>query len=86
MLSDAAANVQDPIFADYFNRHIPSAVRATTLSLISLLTTGYLLLIQPFIGWIADQNLRWAFIFMGAIIIVGSVFARVNDGHMKSES
>jgi MFS family permease len=86
VLSDAAANVQDPIFADYFNRHIPSAVRATTLSLISLMTTGYLLVIQPFIGWIADRDLRWAFIFMGVIIIVGSVFARVNDGHMKSES
>lgn len=85
VLSDAAANVQDPIFADYFNRHIPSAVRATTLSLISLLTTGYLLLIQPFIGWLADQDLRWAFMFMGAVIVVGSVFARVNDGHVKSE-
>lgn len=85
VLSDAAANVQDPIFADYFNRHIPSAVRATTLSLISLITTGYLLLIQPFIGWLADNDLRWAFVFMGAVIIVGSVFARVNDGHVKSE-
>lgn len=85
ILSDAAGNVRDPIFADYLNRHIPSAVRATTLSLVSVMTSLYLLVMQPVIGWLADIDMKWAFMFMGAVIILGSMFAKVSDRHVISE-
>lgn len=85
ILSDAAGNMRDPIFADYLNRHIPSAVRATTLSLISVMTSLYLLIMQPVIGWLADIDMKWAFVFMGGVIILGSMSAKLCNRDVKYE-
>jgi MFS family permease len=82
ILSDAAGNLRDPIFADYMNRHIPSSARATTLSAISLITSLYLLLMQPIVGVLADIDLRYAFFCMGGIIIVGAIVFRIRKSHI----
>ncbi len=84
ILSDGAGNLRDPIFADYMNRHIPSTSRATTLSAISLVTSLYLLLMQPVVGVLADIDLRYAFIFIGSIIIVGAMVFRLGKQHVSS--
>jgi MFS family permease len=84
ILSDGAGNLRDPIFADYMNRHIPSSSRATTLSAISLITSVYLLLMQPVVGTLADIDLKYAFIFMGSIIMLAAVIFRVRQFHVNS--
>jgi len=86
ILSDAAGNLRDPIFADYMNRHIPSSTRATTLSAISLITSVYLLLLQPIIGTLADIDLRYAFVCMGGIIIVSAILFRIRRSHVEPQS
>ncbi len=86
ILSDAGGNLRDPIFADYMNRHIPSSVRATTLSAISLITSLYLLLMQPIVGMLADVDLRYAFFFIGSIIIVFAFLLRIRPSHPENES
>lgn len=85
ILSDGAGNLRDPIFADYMNRHIPSTSRATTLSAISLITSLYLLLLQPIVGLLADVDLRYAFLCMGSIIIVSAVCLRIRADHVRRE-
>jgi MFS family permease len=85
ILSDGAGNLRDPIFADYLNRHIPSHIRATTLSAISLLTSLYLLLLQPIIGALADVDMRYAFVLMGMLIVGGALLLRINDAHVSQK-
>lgn len=84
ILSDAAGNLRDPIFADYMNRHIPSSSRATTLSAISLITSLYVLLMQPVVGVLADIDLRYAFIGMGVIIIASATVFRIRRSHVDT--
>ncbi len=86
ILSDAAGNLRDPIFADYMNRHIPSSARATTLSAISLITSLYLLLMQPIVGVLADIDLRYAFGSMGCIILIGAIIFRLKEKHVIAPS
>lgn len=81
---DAASNARDPVFADYFNRHIQSRNRATILSTISFAAMLYSMLIRPIIGYIADIQLAYSFIFMGCIIVIGGTFFRLQAHHTKA--
>lgn len=75
-------NVQEPLLADYYNRHISSAIRATALSTINMISSIYITLTGLAIGWVADIKLSWAFLLMGAIVIFGSIAFRINEKHL----
>lgn len=70
--------MRDPLIADYQNRHIHGAQRATVLSTISLLLNLFIALMQPVTGAIADYSLSTAFFFIAAMMAVGAVFFRIN--------
>ncbi len=76
--------VQEPILADYYNRHIESSIRATTLSTINMFSSFYVALMGLIIGRIADIYLPGAFLFMGLIILTGSLSLRINESHLKN--
>ena len=75
-------SLQDPLFADYYNRHIRSEIRATALSTINMISSIYITLAGLLIGLLADMKLSWAFLLMGAIVIFGSIAFRINDKHL----
>ena len=75
-------NLQDPLFADYYNRHIRSEIRATALSTINMISSIYITLMGLLIGYVADIRLSWAFLLMGLIVIGGSIAFRINDKHL----
>jgi MFS family permease len=77
IFADMVGNVRDPIMTDYQNRHIDGRNRATILSTISLINNGYVAIMLPVIGWIADKNLSAAFITIAAIIIFGNLAFRI---------
>lgn len=77
LLTDATGNMRDPIIADYQNRHIEGSRRATVLSMISLMTNGYIAIMLPIIGWIADASLRAAFLFCALLILSGLFLFRI---------
>ena len=77
LLTDATGNMRDPIIADYQNRHIEGSRRATVLSMISLLTSGYIAIMLPIVGWIAGKSLPASFLFCAFLIITGLVFFRI---------
>jgi MFS family permease len=77
--ADVIGNTRDPILTDYQNRHIEGHNRATVLSTISLLNNGYVAIMLPIIGWIADKNLSSAFLIITAIIIFGNLAFRIKS-------
>jgi MFS family permease len=85
VLAYASMNLQKPIFADYTNRHIESKNRATVLSIISMFSGIYVAIMGLIIGLIADQNLNYAFIFMGSIIIVGALSLKIESVHVEKK-
>jgi len=79
LLPFGRGNVTKLAIAYFFatNRHIESRNRATVLSLISMLSGLYVALVGLLIGCIGDVSLTWAFLFMGVIVLVGSLLFRV---------
>ena len=71
-------SLKGPIFSGHLNRHIESKNRATVLSLISMFSGLYVALMGLLIGRIGDFSLTYAFVFMGAIVLVGSLLFRVD--------
>ena len=81
-LNFGSMSLQEPLFADYYNRHINSQIRATALSAINMISSAYIALIGLLIGWVADQRLTWAFLLMGGIVILGALTFRINEKHV----
>jgi len=76
-------SLQDPLFADYYNIHIKSEIRATVLSTINMFSSAYIAIIGLLIGWVADQSVLLAFVFMGVIVIGGATLFRINESHLR---
>jgi MFS family permease len=70
-------SLKGPIFAGQLNRHIESHNRATVLSLISMVSGIYVSLMGLLIGHIADASVSLAFVFMGAVVLLGALALRV---------
>ncbi len=84
ILAFASMNIQQPVFADYKNRHIKSSIRATTLSMISMLSGIYVAMMGLFIGKLADIRLNHAFMLMGGMIIISVVLIQIREKHVKN--
>lgn len=69
-------SLKGPLFAGYLNRHIESRNRATVLSLISAFSGLYVALMGLPIGRVGDVSLTYAFVFMGLIVLAGSLLFR----------
>ena len=75
----------EPLFSHYKNIHISSRNRATILSLISMLVGLYLVIMRLVIGKLADHNLSYSFLFMGIVIIIASIFLKIDEQHLIVE-
>lgn len=75
-------SMYEPLFSDYQNRHIENKNRATVLSMISMFSNAYVVIMGLIIGFIADKSISYAFIFMGLIILFSSVAFRLNRNHI----
>jgi MFS family permease len=72
-----STSLKGPIFSGHLNKHIESKNRATVLSMISMFSGIYVALMGLLIGCIGDFSLTYAFMFMGAIVLLGSLLFRV---------
>ncbi len=62
--------MNDPVLKDYINKLIPSGMRATVLSVKSLIGRLLFAILGPFIGWASDvYSLRAAFFLAGIIFL-----------------
>ena len=61
IINYGSMSLQEPFFADYYNIHIKSENRATTLSAINMFSSIYIALMGLVIGSIADVSLSYTF-------------------------
>ena len=62
----------------YMNHHIVSEQRATTLSTISMLNRIVLIALNPLIGFMADQSIRGAFLFLAFLPLLAIIFVPID--------
>ena len=68
---------KSPLLSAHLNAHIDDENRATVLSLISMGSGAYVMLMGLLIGKVADTSLTNAFLLMGAVICVSAVVFRL---------
>ncbi|MBN2111638.1 MFS transporter [Candidatus Woesearchaeota archaeon] len=70
------------LFQSYMNKYIESYNRATVISAISMIDRFCRALVYPLIGLIVEVSLRYAFFFLGAVIIVFALVSKVEEEHL----
>ncbi|MBC8494854.1 MFS transporter [archaeon] len=84
ILLKGSMSMKEPLFSQYQNIHIKSYNRATVLSVISMITSLYLVIMRFVIGAIANKDLLVSFIVMGIIIIIGAIVFRIDENQIKN--
>jgi MFS family permease len=85
ILTNAMISLRDPVFSDHYNQQIPANIRATVLSLLSLIACIYGLIMRPLLGYLADINLELSFAITAGIIVTGAIFFRINRKFVRKE-
>ena len=83
ILAGSCGLARTPIYSASMNTYIPSAQRATVLSMISMLRTLTIVIVNPFVGFIADVSLSKTMLMLGAALLGLTVFSRVEERHLK---
>jgi len=86
ILNISLAELREPVFADYLNRHIPSYNRATVLSTISVLGSLYHFIVRPILGYLADINLSYAFLLIALVIFLATSLFRIKQEHVQPQA
>ena len=82
ILNFGLIHLQDPLLVAYYNIHIPSQIRATTLSGINMLSSLYIALMGLMIGWLADISLTGSFLLIALLIAGGVFFFKLDESHV----
>ena len=72
-----------PVFTSYMNKYIPSDKRATVLSAASMIRTFALVIMNLISGWLAKWSLSGAMTVLGAVLILLTLFSRLEEKHLK---
>lgn len=70
-------SLKSPLISAHLNTHIADHNRATVLSLISMGSGAYVMVMGFLIGRVADHSLTNAFLLMGAVISISAVVFRL---------
>lgn len=69
-------------FMSVINAHIPSAQRATTLSVVSMMRRLGVAIVSPFVGFMVDRSLVGVAFFLGAIAIAAATSSKIEEDHL----
>lgn len=78
VLTYGLAEAKNPLLAGYQNSVIPEPIRATVLSLISLLVSLYAAVVGLVMGRLADIHVSYPFYLAGALILFFAAVLRVD--------
>ncbi|MEI6690902.1 MAG: MFS transporter [bacterium] len=70
----------------YMNELVPSAQRATSLSAISMLNRLILIVLNPVVGYVADQSIRGAFVIICIISILAVIIVPLHFSNVKKQT
>lgn len=71
-----------PYLIAQVSHHIPSEHRATVISSLSMLRRFFYVPLNPLVGWLADQNLRWGLLLSGVAVFV-SLLSEIKSRQMR---
>lgn len=74
-----AMHVSGPLLSGLYNVHLPSAARATSLSVINAVVTVYIGVGGIVLGWLAERSLPVTFGLLGAVILLGTVLIPIGE-------
>jgi MFS family permease len=83
VLAGSCGLSRTPIYSASMNAYIPSAQRATVLSMISMLRTLTIVVVNPCVGFLADVSLSMTMLVLGTALLGLTVFSRVEERHLK---
>lgn len=88
VITYGTAEAKNPLLSSYQNSVIPERMRATVLSLISLLVSLYGAIIGLAMGRLADVDVRLPFFLAGGLILFFAVVLRVDrlDHHRRASA
>jgi MFS family permease len=78
IFSYAFADAKNPLISAYQNEQIEGQSRATAISLINMLNKIYVAILGLFLGWIANYSISTVFIVIGVVVILATLFLRVD--------
>jgi MFS family permease len=78
VLTYAVLEIKKPLLSAIQNRHISDSSRATTLSIINMLTSLFVAIMTVVYGALADRSLSLTFFVMGVMITVAAMVLRVD--------
>lgn len=84
ILQYGSMNAIRPTLRAYINDHVPDVQRATTLSLIQLLSTVYLAAMGVVWGLVAEWSLTGMFVAMGLVVLLAAWYLRVHEGDVTT--
>lgn len=70
------------VFQTYLNRYIESHNRSTVISTISMIDRFCRAVTYPLIGLLVESSLRYAFFFIGGVLILFSIISKVEEEHL----
>ena len=82
VIAEAFGLSRPPIFSSYMNKYIPSDRRATVLSVVSMLRTFALVIVNVVTGLLADWSLTRTMIILGALLVAAAAFSSVEERHL----
>ena len=75
-----------PILLDFINQMIKSQNRATLLSTVSILERAIIFILYPFVGLMADYSIDMAFMFLGILCLIFTLFTRIEEQSLLKEN
>ena len=75
-----------PILLDFINQMIKSQNRATLLSTVSILEKAIIFILYPFVGLMADYSIDMAFMFLGILCLIFTLFTRIEEQSLLKEN
>jgi MFS family permease len=75
--------IREPVFAQFMNDHIESHNRATVLSSLSMIDSFFDVIIFLSAGYITSISLSLSFAFSAGVMLIGLIFFRITDEHIK---
>ncbi len=73
----ALTSIRRPLLNSYMNHYIPSAQRATVVSMAAMMQTILIIIINPFFGMLVDFSLDAALVMLGLAGLSVGIFSKI---------
>jgi len=70
------------LLENYMHKYIDSDKRATVISAVSMVRSGFQAICYPIMGWVVDWSLWFGIAILGIVILIVVLFSHVREEHL----